>query len=219
MIGFRAVKALVGSDRRVNDCASPRGFAVARKLGPITLPLVMVKNDRAVLAWAPGGGIVTLPEDGQEFFITDLGWVEVDLDGLGVVGDTAIGGGRLITSSVSDPCADDPLQTPEPGVRPPESAQGECCRGAYRRDEAVNRWWLNLRIRGGCRHGAGSLDLYGVVRRTAGSRVATREKNKHHCHPTGAQKMIPATTFLAAGGHIMAVTRADAHDLTLRKLS
>ncbi len=78
---------------------------VARKLCPMSLLLVVVKNDRAVLAWASGGGIVTLPEDGQEFFITDEGWVEVDLNGLGMVDETTIGGVGLFAAGIAYPCS------------------------------------------------------------------------------------------------------------------
>ena len=168
VIGFRAVEAAVGLDRRVNDCASPRGFAVARKLCAMPLPLVMVENDRAVLAWASGGGVVTLPEDGQEFFITNKGWVEVDLNGFGVVGETAISGVGLLAAGIAYPCSNNPVQTPVPGVRSPESAQGEGCRGDCRRDGLVKRRSRNLRFKSGCRHGAGLLGLVGVVWRTAG---------------------------------------------------
>lgn len=64
-----------------------------------------------------------LPEALQEILVGDLFGVEVDLRALGMVSNFVIAGIGCAATGVPDPCCADSLQTPEPGVRTPESPQ------------------------------------------------------------------------------------------------
>jgi hypothetical protein len=69
--------------------------------------------------------MVATPEDVQQFLVGDDGRIEVDLEGLGVVAEAAIGGIALGAAGVAYPGADDAMDGPELGLRTPESAQGK----------------------------------------------------------------------------------------------
>ena len=90
------------------------------------LPLTVIKNHRPVLP-GPGGlaGLVAAPEDVQQFLVGDDRRVEIDLDGLGVVAEVVVGGVWPRAAGVPYPGADDALDSPELGIRTPESAQAE----------------------------------------------------------------------------------------------
>jgi len=83
---------------------------------------------------------VAIPENDQEFLICDLSWIVINLDRLRMPVQIVISRVSGTAASVSDTGADYSVNTPEPGVRSPESAQGEgrgfsCHRrgGIYRR--------------------------------------------------------------------------------------
>ena len=83
---------------------------------------------------------MAVPEYGQEFLICDLRWIVVNLDRLRMTVEVVVCGVIDASTSVTDAGADYSVNTPEPGVRSPESAQGEgsgfsCHRrgGIYRR--------------------------------------------------------------------------------------
>ena len=71
------------------------------------------------------GGIVAIPEDGQQLLVGDLRGIVVDLDGLTVIAQITVGGILLSAARVSDARANNAAKTPEPGVGAPESAHGE----------------------------------------------------------------------------------------------
>ncbi len=66
--------------------------------------------------------MVTIPENIQKLFVGDLLWVVVDLDSLCMVSQTFISGVLLGATSIADTSLDYPVNAPEPGVWPPESA-------------------------------------------------------------------------------------------------
>jgi len=66
--------------------------------------------------------VVAFPEYIQQFMVCDLIRVVVDLNRLGVIAQVVIGGTFLRSPGVSYTGTDNPFYTPEPGVRPPESA-------------------------------------------------------------------------------------------------
>lgn len=69
--------------------------------------------------------MVAAPEDVQQFLVGDDCRVKIDLDGLGVVAEVVIGGVGLRSARVPYPGADDAVDSPELGIRTPESAQAE----------------------------------------------------------------------------------------------
>jgi hypothetical protein len=66
--------------------------------------------------------MVAAPEDLQQFLVRDDRRVEIDLDGLGVVAEVAVGGVLPRAAGVPYPGADDAVDSPELGIRTPESA-------------------------------------------------------------------------------------------------
>ena len=60
----------------------------------------------------------------------DVG-IEVDLERFRVIAHGAIGGVLGLPARIANAYANDSRQTPEPGVRPPESPQGERCRPGF----------------------------------------------------------------------------------------
>jgi hypothetical protein len=61
----------------------------------------------------------------EEVAVGDDGRVVDDLDRLGVAADVAVGRTELIAAGVADAGLDDTRETPEPGVRTPESTECE----------------------------------------------------------------------------------------------
>jgi hypothetical protein len=68
---------------------------------------------------------VVLPEELEQIPERDAFRIELDLDGLGVVTEVAVGRLVLRPAGVADARAEDTGETPEPGVRTPESPEGE----------------------------------------------------------------------------------------------
>lgn len=69
-----------------------------------------------------------MPENIEELFIRDALRVIVYLYGLCVVSQAVVRRVLLGPSRIAHPGADNSWDAPEPGVRAPESAQGERCR-------------------------------------------------------------------------------------------
>ena len=92
----------------------------------LSLVIVMVEDDGLVLP-GPGriGGVVAAPEHGQELAVGDTSRVVVNLDCLGVVTEVLISWVPGGAAGVSHAGADYAIETPEPGVRTPESAKGK----------------------------------------------------------------------------------------------
>ena len=68
---------------------------------------------------------MAVPEDIEQFLVGDAIWVVVDLDRLRVVAKAIVSGIVCAASRVADSRPDDTGETPEPGVRAPESAKRE----------------------------------------------------------------------------------------------
>jgi hypothetical protein len=65
------------------------------------------------------------PEQLEELLVRDDRRIEVERERLGVVTDVVIGRFAMLAARVADAGADDSWQTPEPGVRGPESTERE----------------------------------------------------------------------------------------------
>ena len=68
---------------------------------------------------------MALPENGQQFRIADLPWIEFDPDRFAVVADVTVIGVAGSPAGIADRGSYYPWDTPEPGVDAPESAEGE----------------------------------------------------------------------------------------------
>jgi len=68
---------------------------------------------------------VAAPEEVGQFAVGDLFRVEFDLDRLGMIPQSVIGGVLFRPPRVSDTGPRDAFDAPEPGIRSPESAEGE----------------------------------------------------------------------------------------------
>jgi hypothetical protein len=99
--------------------------------------------------------MVTTPEDFQQLLVGDDRRVEIDLDGLGVVAEVVVCGVGRRAAGVPYPGADDAVDSPELGIRAPESAQAEG--GGFRAGGNCGIQGRDLNIRGapGCLHRSG----------------------------------------------------------------
>ena len=68
---------------------------------------------------------MAVPKDVEQLLIRNLSRIKINLQRLGVVAKTIIGGVQFFPTGVTHAGADNPFQTPKLGVRPPESAQGK----------------------------------------------------------------------------------------------
>lgn len=91
--------------------------------------------------------MVAAPEDVQQLLVGDDSRVKINLDGLGVVAEVVVGGVAPGAACVSYPGADDAVDSPELGIRSPESAQAE---------------GSGLRLGGNCGIQRGDLNFRGV---------------------------------------------------------
>jgi hypothetical protein len=92
------------------------------------LLLLVVKKDRMPILERPDisrGGIVAVPENGQQVAVGNATGVVIDLNRLGVITDILISGTDRPPAGVADAGPDDPLDGPEPGLDAPESPQAE----------------------------------------------------------------------------------------------
>src|SRR5512143_2723654 len=105
---------------------SPGGLAAPRPDRQGFLCVVMEK-DRGHVLPPPGTlpGIMACPEDIEQFPVGDHGRVKLHLDRLDVVPEVVVRGILRRPSRIPDTGAENARETPEPGVRAPESAQGE----------------------------------------------------------------------------------------------
>ena len=111
------------------------------RLGQPLLPFIVVEDRRHVLPTPrPGARVVAAAEHLEQLRVGDPARIEIDLDGLGMVSEAAVGGVLAGATAVADPCADDARQTPEPGVRTPESTQGEGGGLDHRRCVDIHGW-------------------------------------------------------------------------------
>ena len=78
------------------------------------------------------------PEDVQKVVVRDLSGIIIDLDRLRVVTQTVIRRGFFLTAGIAHARSDHALQTPEPGVGPPKSAQGEGGRCGLKRRGGID---------------------------------------------------------------------------------
>ena len=113
-------------DFGVDPPVSPGGFAALRPYRQVLLLVIVGKNRGHVLP-SPGTlpRIVACPEDIEQFPVRDHGRIELHLDRLDMVPEVVIRRVLRRPTRVSDTGAKDSGKTPEPGVRTPESAQGE----------------------------------------------------------------------------------------------
>jgi hypothetical protein len=116
-------EAGVRNDLRKHGAAKARSDSFLRLLCQTFLFLVVIEDDGSILAGpGPEGRIVALPEHVQQLPIGYSLRVVIDLDRLGMVSQVMIGRIFLCSSGIPYACADDAWQTPELGIRSPESA-------------------------------------------------------------------------------------------------
>jgi hypothetical protein len=137
--------------------------------------------------------MVVAPEDVQQLLVGDDRRVEIDLDGLGVVAEVVVGGVVLSAARVPYPGADDAADSPELGIRTPESAQaegsglragGNC--GIQCRDLNIRGGPGGLHYRGSllmavfapglALQGGGNVAAAGVLSRSAGHQAKTQRR-------------------------------------------
>jgi len=97
-----------------------------RRFGQPPLLLAVVEDRRLVLAGPRiGKRVMPLPENFEEPVVPDPCGIEIDLDRFRMI--TQRGVARVICrpACIAYARPDDSFKTPEPGVRTPESAQGE----------------------------------------------------------------------------------------------
>ena len=113
-------------DLRVDLPVSPGGLAIPRLERQVFLFVVAGKDHGHVLP-PPRTlqRVMARPEDVEQIPVGDHGRIEVHLDRLDVVPEVVIRGVLRRPSRVPDAGAEDAGETPEPGVRTPESAQAE----------------------------------------------------------------------------------------------
>lgn len=135
--------------------------------------------------------MMAAPEDVQQVLVGDDRRVKIDLDGLGVVAEVAVGGVGLRAARVPYPGADDAVDNPELGIRSPESAQAEGGglgaggnRGIQGRNLSLRGLPGSLHDRSPCLmavivpgltlQGGGNVKAAGVLSRSAGRQAKTQ---------------------------------------------
>jgi len=83
------------------------------------------------------------PELGEQLLVRQLLRIEVDLEALGVITDRAVRRVRGGSAGIPDASANDSGETPEPGVRTPESTGPERRCLDARGDGEVDRQKVN----------------------------------------------------------------------------
>ena len=76
---------------------------------------------------------MAFPENAEQLFKGYSGWIELNLYCFGMVSEAVIRGVLFRPSRISHAGPYDARNDPEPGVRPPESAEGEGSSFHYRR--------------------------------------------------------------------------------------
>jgi hypothetical protein len=82
---------------------------------------------------------MAMPEDIQKLLVRNTGRIKIYLHGLGMTVQIMISGIGSGTASVTNASSHYSIKTPEPGVRPPESAQSEGSRLYFLRDRGIDR--------------------------------------------------------------------------------
>jgi len=117
--------------------------------------------------------MVAAPEDVQQFLVGDDSRVKIDLDGLGVVAEVVVGGVVLSAARVPYPGADDALDSPELGIRTPESAEAEGSGLRAGGNCGIQGRDLNIRGAHGCLHYRGpflmAVIVYGLALQGGGN--------------------------------------------------
>jgi hypothetical protein len=81
---------------------------------------------------------MAVPKSIQQFFIRDPGRIVINLNCFRVIPKIVIGRVLFCSPSISNTGTNDTGDTPEPGIRPPESAQCKCCRFRFERRRAID---------------------------------------------------------------------------------
>ncbi len=81
---------------------------------------------------------MAVPEGIQQSFIGDPGRIVINLNCFGVIPKIVVGRVLSCSPGISNTGTNDTRDTPEPGVRPPESAQCKGCRFGLERCRAIN---------------------------------------------------------------------------------
>jgi hypothetical protein len=106
----------------------------------ITLPFVVPEQSAHVLRLAPGTErIVTLPKHFEHVAEGEYLWIEINFQRLGVVPEIVIRGVSRFTSGIPHARTNNSIETPELGVRAPESAKSKCRGLEFSRSGAVDR--------------------------------------------------------------------------------
>ena len=115
----------LGEYLRVQTCLQ----IVSDFLGQRFLLIIMIEDYRLVLVRIRySRGAMTVPEYIQKVMIRYHRRVVFDFNRFTVITETVIRGIFFVTARIADARADDTLETPEPGVGTPESAQCKCSR-------------------------------------------------------------------------------------------
>lgn len=90
----------------------------------LKLTFVVIEDGASVLPTDTHADKVSLSlSDVKQLFVRNDIWIEVDLNGLGVVPDATVGGAGRFAAAVADSRTNDSVETPKLGVRSPESAE------------------------------------------------------------------------------------------------
>lgn len=134
MIVFGERESAEGDDLRGRLLAALPGRPFLPCLGLAPLGIGVIEDERSVLTGpGPAQRVVPASENLEQFSVGYPVRIEIDLDRLGVVADGPVGRSRGRSSGIARAGADDAGQAPEPGVRAPESAEGERRRFRARR--------------------------------------------------------------------------------------
>lgn len=127
MIVFGKSKATVRVDFSIDLPASLLFDLCSRFLGlPPLFDVVHEDNGGVLTGPVLIGRIMTSPEGPEQIAVRYLRGIVVDLDGLGMVAESMVGGVLFFPACVPHARPDNASQAPEPGVRAPESAH---CKG------------------------------------------------------------------------------------------
>ena len=141
VIIFGTVKSGEGQNLGLNPLLPLGRFALSALFGQFFLLIGVIKDcGHVLLRPSARVGVVILPEDVQKVVVGNLGGVVIDLDRLRVVTQAVVCRRVICTASIAHAGPHHTLQTPEPGVGPPESAQSEggCC--GLKRFGSIDGW-------------------------------------------------------------------------------
>ena len=125
MVALRRPERGVAGDLGGDRFAQVQCDLLGAGMGGSKLGVTVCEQRGAVLPRAPEGGVVASPETLQKGGKTDHRRIELHLQSFGVVADAVIGWVLSVAAGVADLSAVDTVETPELGVRSPESAERE----------------------------------------------------------------------------------------------